>query len=169
MVKVLILTQKWCIMYLFHNRFFQYSIRIQFWTLKLVCSLAGTIKKLFGQVNYTRMQACHNVSVEKPGIFFKNVQSARATNIFQKCRLGTRQPFKKKRPRLAVVQPFFCIRHYHKHDSTAFYQINIECTVYTCSQYLHYDKIFKKFISFFLLHKRSKHKFWTLISRSQGS
>ena len=32
------------------------------------------------------MQACHNFSVKKPEVFFKNVQSKRATTIFQKCR-----------------------------------------------------------------------------------
>ena len=79
--------------------------------------------------------------------------------------------FLKKMPRLGVWQPFFCIKHCHKHDSTAFYQINIECKqiiVYnvlvdhTCTKI----RFLKYFISIFLLNKRSKHKFWTLISRS---
>ena len=62
------------------------------------------------------------------------------------------------------------IRHCHKYDSTAFYQINIECTANYCILVTHICtmiRLLKHFISFFLLNKWSKHKFWTLISRSQ--
>ena len=58
--------------------------------------------------------------------FLKNVQSKRVTTIFQKCctRCATSIFFfffSKN------AQPFFCIRHCYKHDSTACYQINIDC------------------------------------------
>ena len=105
--------------------------------------------------------------------FFNNVQSKRATTIFQKCRSRCATTiFFLKMPRLGVWQSFFCIRHCHKHDSTAFYQINIECkqiivynvlVAHICTMI----RFLKYFISILLLNKRSKHKFWTLISRSQ--
>ena len=61
--------------------------------------------------------------------FLKNVQSKRAITIILQMPDTARETifFYKKMHRLGVRQPFFYIRHCDKHDSTAFYQINIEC------------------------------------------
>ena len=70
-------------------------------------------------------QACHNVSVES--LRFLKMSKVRARRQFFKNADCVQRPFKKKILRLGVVQPIFCIRHCHMHDSTVFYQINFEC------------------------------------------
>ena len=61
--------------------------------------------------------------------------------FFKKCRTQRATVISFYMPRLGVWQPFFCIRHCHKHDSTAFYQLamNVSKQLYN----LHYDQIFK--------------------------
>ena len=93
--------------------------------------------------------------------FFKNADCVRRPFKKKKCSdLVWFNQFSALDIAISMIQQHFIKLTLNEHAANKCILVAHICTMIRTLKY---------FISFFLLNKRSKHKFWTLISRSQGS